>query len=133
MKRLTRAALLSLLLLGGAASAVHAGDEWCDTDPGLVIKTPAGSTVVLHLTNGALGSQHTAALQQAAVSYVATPAQGGASTDVAVTVLISPDSAGIFGVRSTVSSDANGGGTVYDTETGISGTPMVLSFRLSVP
>jgi hypothetical protein len=133
MKRFTRAALLSTFLILGGSAVAHAGEDWCTSDPALPIRTPGGSNVVVYVTNSALGSQHLASLQQAAISYVATPAAGGSATDVVVSVLIPGDlSDPSYAVRSVVSSSAHASGTIYETKSGSAGTVMQLSFRLNV-
>ena len=133
MKRFTRAAMLSALLLMGGTATAHAGDEWCMADPALPIKTPAGNTAVVHVTNYGLGLIHKVAVQQAEVSYTASAAGNGA-TDVTVTVLIRGDIFDpSFATRSVVSSGANGSGTVYASATGTAGTAMTMSFQLNVP
>jgi hypothetical protein len=133
MKRFTRAALLSLALLATAAPVAQAGDSWCDFDPPILVKTPGGNNVMVHVTNGALGAQHLDALKDAEITYVATPAGLGA-TAVVVTVVVPNDSFGSgFATRSTASSGPYGAGTIYASATGSAGTPMQLSFTLNVP
>lgn len=134
MKRLTRAALLSTLLMLGGAAAVHAGEDTCTVDPPLQIRTPAGNSVVVMMTDSALGLEHKEALKAAVHTYVTTPALGGTATDVVLTVLVPGDIyAATFPVSTVASSGPWATGTIYASADGVAGTPMTLSFRLNVP
>ena len=44
------------------ARVARAGDDWCETDPPLVIKTPAGRRAAVAYPTGALGQEHAATL-----------------------------------------------------------------------
>src|SRR5687767_3132230 len=108
-------------------------DFWCETDPAVVVHTPGGSTVVVHLTNAALGTEHAAALRAATITTT-VQAGSGSTTDVEVEVTVPDDAhATRFATRSVVSTGPWGDGTVLATDTGKSGQPMKLRFRLDVP
>jgi hypothetical protein len=89
-----RAALVSmlagLLLSVGVAPAASA-DEWCDSDPVVVISTPNGFLVPVFLNNGARGVEHLLAAQSAKVDYTVSSVANGSSTKVKLSVVVPPD------------------------------------------
>ncbi len=124
----------ALLLLAALAGPVAAGEEWCDTDPLLLITTPAGATVPVYVTSGALGVEHSAAALLATTSYTVQSVQGGRATLVRLSDTVPGDAfAAQFATRVVVSSGPLGTMLVYGRATGYSGQPMVLSFTLAVP
>jgi hypothetical protein len=126
--------LPALALLVALAAPVAAGEEWCDTDPLLLIATPAGSIVPVYVTSGALGVEHAPAVLLAATSYVAQPVQGGRATLVTLSDTVPGDALGAtFATRVVVSGGPLGTATLYGRATGESGAPMVLAFTLAVP
>ena len=86
MNRVLLSIFVALLALAGSVQGVGAAVDWCKTDPLEVIVTPGGSSVQLYVSNGALGTEHLAAVQLAVVSYAVTAEGGG--TSVKLTVLI---------------------------------------------
>ena len=134
MKRILLSVLVALICLGTLAPAVGADDSWCATDPSVVIRTPGGNTVVVHVTNYAQGSQHLPALRDAAISHTTQAVPGQAATDVEIQVLVPDDEhATGYPTRSVVSTLPFEGGTVLARDEGKSGKPMKLRFRLDVP
>jgi hypothetical protein len=117
------------------AAVVQASDEWCDTDPLLLIVTPQLNVVPVFYMTGVRLPQHLALalLGLLTVSYTAVPAQGG-GTQVTVNVVV-PN--GLLGARHDarlkVSSGALGTGTVYGTDTGLTGEALTVQFHLSTP
>jgi hypothetical protein len=116
------------------APAAWAGDEWCETDPLLLVRTPAGQTVPIYYLTGVqtpanVGNGLLAALS---ASYTATPAPGGTQVVVSVTVPSGPEGAR-FPTRLTASAGPWGTLTVYGTATGTAGAPMTVPFHLGVP
>ena len=129
-------------LVAGAAAVLLAlaltptawADEWCQSDPPVIIRTPAGKVVVVHVTNYALGRQHLKAVVSARIDKSVRPAANGRGTDVGIDVVIPNDAhATGFPVRSVVSTGPFGRGTVYDDESGVSGNTLRLRFTLDVP
>jgi hypothetical protein len=123
------------------AAAQDAIAEWCEVDPALVVRTPAGSVVLLHVTNSGLGLEHLGAVRQATISSTTSPVGGGpdpAGPDGAfrVEVVVEvPLGAGgeRFPTKSLVSTRPYAGGTVLAAVSGESGSPMRLAFRLDEP
>lgn len=135
MKRRLLSALVALVCLGVLAPAVSAGEEgWCQSDPAIAVRTPAGNTVVVHLTLMAQGTEHAAALRDAVESYTVEAVSNQPATDVEIRVLVADDEYGSgFSTISTASTQPFGGGTVLDSETGKSGQLVRLRFRVDVP
>ncbi len=126
--------LVGLLLSAGVTSGASASDEWCDTDPVLIITTPSGLHVPVYVDGGALGAEHLVAAQTAQMSYTAAPMANGSATNVKVTVMVSPDAfSSSFATRSAVSTGAFRTGTVYAETTGYSGQLMKMEFVLPTP
>ena len=134
MKSTLRALLLAVLLLQAAAHPAGAMEEWCDDDPPIVIRTPAGRLVPVYVTNGALGAQHLTAAQLARISYAVQPIPGASATRVTVSVAVPGDLwSSSFSTRTSVSTGPMKTGTVYGTATGSATQTMVVSFRLDQP
>ncbi len=131
-RRLVAGAVAALLALAVVPTA--SADDWCFGDPTVVIRTPAGNTVVVHATIYALGSQHLQAVRDATIAQTVQATSDGLGTDVQLDVVVPDDQyATGFPVRVVVSTGALGGGTVYDDESGQSGKVVKLKFTLSVP
>ncbi len=114
-------------LPGAAESAL-----WCEHDPPVVVTTPGGRPVVLHVTTYGKGLMHRPAVESATISHAARWARDGATTDVTVSVLIPGDDyEHHFPTRTVVSTEPNGAGDVLDTGIGHSGEMMTLRFRLN--
>ena len=132
MCRLLLVAVLALVLLG-PPTAVGASEQWCETDPLVVIDTPGGSRVLVYVTNGALGTEHLPAVLAAHMSYTAQPAEGGRATRVTLDVRIPDDDFGRgFPTRSVVSTGPLKTGRIYAAAGGVSGQPMRMTFTLAV-
>jgi hypothetical protein len=116
-----------------AAPVAFASDDWCDTDPILLIQTPAGRLVPLYVTVGAHNILFTpdTLLGSLLLSYSVAPASNGAATSVSVVVTVPPSLLDpSFATRATVSTGALGAGTVYARAVGTSGIPTALTFKL---
>ena len=115
------------------ATPALAGDEWCAGDPAVMVRTPGGSTVVVHVTLWALGAEHQAALRDVAIVTTATAATGPA-TDVEIEVTVPDDAyATGFSTRAVASTLPWEAGTLLASDAGKSGQAMKLRFRLDVP
>lgn len=133
IRRLVVCGVVALLGVGAMAPAAGAYDEWCESDPAVVVRTPGGNTVVVHVTNAALGTEHVAALRAASISST-VQAGTGAGTDVEIEVTVPDDAVATgFATRTTASTLPWGAGTVLATDTGKSGQVMKLRFSLDVP
>ena len=141
---LAAAALSLVLVWSPGPAAVQGADaiaEWCEVDPALVVRSPGGSVVVLHVTNYGQGREHLGAVRQATISSATSPVGGGpdpAGSDGAfrVEVVVEvPLGAGgqRFATKSVVSTRPSAGGTVLAAVSGHSGSPMRLAFRLDEP
>jgi hypothetical protein len=106
--------------------------QWCEHDPPVVVTTPGGSPVVLHVTNYGKGLMHRSAVESATICHASWRAQDGATTDVTISVLIPDDDERGFATRTVVSTEPNGAGDVLDTGSGLSGEMMTLQFRLNL-
>jgi hypothetical protein len=125
-----------MLVLTVPIPAALASDDWCDTDPILLVHTPAGYLVPVFVNVGApsvLFSPNTL-LGSVVMSYKAAPAGDGRSTKVTVSVTVPPSLlAQLFATRDTVSTGAFGTGWVYANGTGVSGSAMLSTFQLPYP
>ena len=136
MVRMLGAAIASALLL--MASALHApmalaSDTWCDTDPPILITTPAGNTAVVYLVDSG-PAEHLPSLLHPQVSYTAQSVDEGRATLVKMTVIVPNDVLGSgYSVVTEVWSGLARTGTRYDSESGTAGDPVKLVFRLLVP
>ena len=129
--------LIGVSLLAAApvwTPATLAGAQWCDTDPLVLIETPGGATVPVYVTNGALGTEHLPAVLLAAMTYTASPTDGGSATLVKLDVVVPDDEfASHFPTRSVASTSPMATGAIYASTTGYSGEVMRLVFKLDVP
>ena len=116
-----------------AATPAWAWDEWCDSDPVLLIWTPEGKVVPVYYLTGVQGPKHLVSglLGNLSARYSAETAAGGTLVTVSVVV-----PSGLFGAayatRVMVSSGPLGSGHVYGAATGRSGEPMQVQFALPV-
>ena len=132
-RRFALCGVVAVVGVGAMAPTAGAYEEWCEADPAVVIRTPGGNTVVVHVTNAALGTAHAAALRAASISST-VQAGGGAGTDVEIEVTVPDDAVATgFATRTMVSTLPWGAGTVLATDTGNSGRVMKLRFRLDIP
>jgi hypothetical protein len=127
--------LLVMLVMTSLPSVALASDGWCDTDPILVVHTPAGNLVPVYYNVGAQSLLFTpdtllGALQ---VSYTAVPTHGGAATKVTIVVTVSSLMFQPFATRDIVSTGAFATGTVYAYTSGVSGQAMTSTFKLPYP
>ena len=137
MGRVLVAVLAAAAVALAAAAPARAGAEWCETDPLLLIQTPAGTLVPVFLLVGAQGLLHLPAAQAASLVATTSTAEataGGRATRVTVTVTVPNDPFGAgFPARAATSSGPLGSGTGYATAEGVSGAPMTLRFTLPIP
>jgi hypothetical protein len=129
----TRRSLVSLLgalvLLAGPVPGVGATEQWCETDPLVVITTPGGSVVPVYVTNRARGAEYLPAVVAASVNYTVKSAGDGTLVKLYVTIPATP---GLTDAGSTASTGPLATGTVYATTTGSTGQRMTLEFKLGV-
>ena len=124
-----------------AAQGADAIAEWCEVDPPLVVRTPGGRVVVLHVTNYGLGREHLRAVRRATISSTTSPAGSApagaprAGAFLVRVVVEVPLGAGgeRFPTKSVVSTRPFAKGTVLAEASGHSGGPMRMEFRLDEP
>jgi hypothetical protein len=137
MLRMSIVAILLCGVFAWPASPARAGAEWCDTDPLVLVRTPAGNLVPVFTLVGAQGTEHLAAALAASLLYTAATteeAPGGRATRVTLSVLVPDDLAGrTFPVRAAASTGPLASGIVYAAATGVSGRALTLNFTLAVP
>ena len=128
--------LLVMLVMTSQTPAALASDGWCDSDPILVVHTPAGNLVPVYYNVGAQSLLFTpnTLLGALVISYTAVPTSGGAATKVNLsvtvpTLVLDPS----FATRAIVSTGAFGTGTVYAYTSGVSGEVMTSTFKLPYP
>lgn len=116
-------------LLGACVAVPVQGAEWCLHDPQLNIRTSPSESVTVYVTEGVLGPQHQAALTSAKTSYMTRVT---AKNRLLVTVYdyIPTDSYGTFATEMIVSSKPFGGGEVYGSASGSSGSTMMVWFLI---
>jgi hypothetical protein len=125
-----------LLMVTMHATPAFASDGWCDTDPILVIHTPAGLWVPVFVSVGAHSLFFTpdTLLGSLVLSYAADSTSGGKATKVAAVVHVqSPLVGSPFETRNTVSTGPYGTGSIYAQASGVSGEPTTLTFVLPYP
>ena len=132
MRQFFLAVAVAIALLWGKVPVANAGVDFCLWDPLVVIHTPGGHTVPLHVTNYGEGSEHLAAVRSASIDTHVEAANSGQATAVTIVVLIPDDGKGAFRTRSVASTGPNASGTVLAADSGRSGRPMVLRFTLDV-
>jgi hypothetical protein len=117
-----------------ALAPVAYGDEWCETDPLLVIQTPQGNLVTVYYLTGVQGPANVAGglLGNLSATYSVSPAPGGTRVSFSATVPNGPLGA-TYPTRVKVTSAVQGLGTLYGSTTGQSGQPMSVDFTLGVP
>ncbi|MBI3974026.1 MAG: hypothetical protein HY332_22335 [Chloroflexi bacterium] len=128
-----RAVFAGALLFAASATSVSAAETWCDTDPPVVITTPAGNQVVVYVVNGG-PAEHVTSLTYPAISVTVNPIQAGTATSVHLTAVIPDD---LFGSHYSVTSEIWSGpartGMLYANRSGYSGEPLPMQFTLDVP
>jgi hypothetical protein len=136
MRRFLFAVVAVVCLFATQISPSKAAAEWCEHDPLVILTTPQGKTVQVHVTTYALGTQYAANLDRAVITYVAIPTRSGAGrgTRFEVFVLVpegprDPQ----FKTRAVLSSGPDATGTVYDEAEGRSNRPMRLTFEVAIP
>jgi hypothetical protein len=120
------------------AGVAEAGDEWCDVDPILLIKTPKGNLATVFYLTGVCGPRDLvgALLGLLSADYSVQP--DGDGTRVTLDVLVPKGLLGLgFGsprpTRLKVTSGLLGSGDHYGSTTGETGKVMTVDFRLDVP
>jgi hypothetical protein len=127
--QLTCGAALATLSLSLPVAVAHAGDQWCESDPLIVVRTPGGALVPLYVTSEALGLENLPYVLLASITYVASPAGPGTHVQMEVMVpgsLLAPP----FETRATVSTGLLKTGAILATASGYSQQLMKLQFKL---
>ena len=133
LRQAVPAAAMAAALLWGTVPVASAGDEWCESDPLVLVQTPGGHVVPVHVTNYAQGREHQAAVDAACIETHAEATNGGRATLVTILVIVPGDgSSSTFRTRSVTSSGLSGTGTVYATASGHSSKAMLMRFVLNV-
>jgi hypothetical protein len=134
MTKFVAGALVVLALLAGSRADALAGEQWCETDPLVVITTPNGAPVPVFVTNGAAGIEHLVYAQLAEIRYTTGSVEGAAATLVRMTVTVP---SGIGGSRFETSSVVSTGplktGTILAATKGMSDQTMRMEFKLDTP
>ena len=127
--------LLVMLVMTSLTPAALASDGWCDSDPILVVQTPAGNLVPVYYNVGSQSLVFTpnTLLGALVMSYTAVPTSGGAATKVTLVVMVPSLLDQSFATRDIVSTGAFGTGTVYAYTDGVSGQTMTSTFKLPYP
>ncbi len=128
-------AFLAMFFMTVPTQAAFASDGWCDSDPILVVRTPAGNLAPVYYNVGAQSLLFTPNTLLAALvmSYTAVPTSGGAATKVTLVVMVPSLLDQPFATRDIVSTGAFGTGTVYAYTDGVSGQTMTSTFKLPYP
>ncbi len=128
-------AFLAMFFMTVPTQAAFASDGWCDSDPILVVRTPAGNLAPVYYNVGAQSLLFTPNTLLAALvmSYTAVPTSGGAATKVTLVVMVPSLLDQSFATRDIVSTGAFGTGTVYAYTDGVSGQTMTSTFKLPYP
>ena len=122
---------LSVLLLAATVAGVGAGDTWCDIDPAVPIKTPAGNTVVVHVWQNGPG-EHIGAL--AAASRVAsTTSTADGKTEVTLRIRAENRHGHSHWMVSQVWTEPQGRGQMYSLKDGWMNDELVHVFTVDVP
>jgi hypothetical protein len=148
--------MISSLIAGTAtatmAPAAFGAAEWCEDDPLVVVKTPTGFQLPLHVTNYAEGIENQVYLARVPdnqsvtnpwISWTVVQSKKGGKKpngtaasavlwDVTITVTIHTDPGdGLrFRTKTVASSDVNGNGVRYAQTQGISNRQMELRFSM---
>ena len=139
MTTTTRRGFVGLLaagvMLGSVGSgAASAAEQWCETDPLVLIATPGGNLVPLFVTTGAEGLLHLAQAQLARIEYTVSPSESGRATRVSMTVTVPVGlDAARFSTRSVVSTGPLKTGVILASVSGTSGHAMRMEFKLDAP
>jgi hypothetical protein len=134
MARTLVAVGIVLLLLVGSVTTGGASEEWCEYDPVVLVTTPGGRVVPVYLLIGAAGLENLPLVTAAQYHRIVEPTDAGRATLVRLEVMVPTRlGGGTFPTRVTASTGAHATGTILDTETGLSGEPMPLTFKLGVP
>jgi hypothetical protein len=122
-----------VLTLGLPGVGLADGDSWCDTDPPVLITTPAGNQVVVYVSDGG-DATHAYSLIHPSITYTVQSVSSGTQTNVQLIVTIPDDVLGQhYAVQSQVWSGALRTGVLYASQSGKSGQPLSMQFRLAVP
>jgi hypothetical protein len=133
MKRTCLAGLLALCLVLEGYTDARAGEQWCETDPVVLVTTPGGSVVSVYVTNGAGGLQYLPLLQLAEIRYTVSSVEGGSATLVKMTVTVPTGGGSRFQTTTAASTGPLKTGAILDEASGVSGKPMRLEFKLGTP
>ena len=115
---------------GHAVPVAWAWDEWCDSDPLLVIRTPRGRLVTVYCLIGVYGAKAVVAGLVGNLTPAYTVAPAGHRTRVTVTALVPCLLGAGHRTRLIVTSRPLGAGTVYGETKGPCGEPLAVSFFL---
>src|SRR6266699_3544566 len=128
-------AFLAMFVMTVPTQAAFASDGWCDSDPILVVHTPAGNLVPVYYNVGSQSLVFTpnTLLGALVMSYTAVPTSGGAATKVTLVVMVPSLLDQSFATRDIVSTGAFGTRTVYAYTSGVSGEAMTSTFKLPYP
>ena len=118
--------------VGHGVPVARAWDEWCDSDPLLVIRTPEGRLVTVYCLIGVYGPKAVVAGLVGNLTPTYTVAPAGNRTRVTVTALVPCGLGAGSPTRLLVTSRPLGAGTEYGQTKGPCGEPLAVSFFLDV-
>lgn len=131
--RLRVLALMMGLVLALAGTVVaQAGETWCDTDPPVMVTTPAGHTVVVFV-NDSGPAEDLVALLTPTIDQTVKAVAHDTATQVALTVTIADLNGRHDAVHSEVWTGPLRTGQLLASADGQAGSPLSLNFRLNVP
>ena len=122
-----RVAAAAAGLLAALVAVPVQGAEWCERDPAVNVPITEDESITVYVTEGVMGSQHQASLALSKTRYT-THSTSKSRVLVTIYDYIPADSLGTFATEMIVSSKPFGGGVVYGSTYGTSGSTMSLSF-----
>jgi hypothetical protein len=116
-----------------AAAGTAAADEtWCELDPPVAIRTPAGRVRVVFVTDSG-PAEYRRQLMNPDIEYSVRSADRGAATEVRMTVTIRNVDDNHVPTRSEVWTGPNRSGQLLSSKEGHMGRPITHNFKLDLP
>ena len=131
-RAITTLVAMSSSLASGGAQRVLASETWCDTDPPVLITTPAGNLVVVYVANAG-PVEHITQLLVPAIDTSTRAVAGGLATQVRLTVTVTDTDGHRHAMRSEVWTGPLRTGKLLSSVSGSIGEPLQHQFRLEMP